>query len=322
MEPISFLSDSEQRTHEFADDFARNLKKGSLVALTGQLGAGKTVFARGLCRGLGFDGIVSSPSYTLVNIYQGRFRINHVDLYRIDLAEPGTLVIQTLAERLADSSTLDTRLALYRQQAGEPVEEAPLSAADKHVVIIGGGDTGSDCLGTSLRQGAADVVQLEIMPEPPVERPPETPWPEWPAIRRTSSSHKEGGQRRWSVTATEFVGEGGKVSALRGVEVDAKRSEDGRLRFEPKPGSEFEVPAELVLLSMGFVGPGPNPLADKLGVERDSRGNIHVDAHHMTSVDGVFAAGDVARGQSLVVRAIDDGVRAAGGIAAWLGKQA
>ena len=201
-------------------------------------------------------------------------------------------------------------------------EEIPageeIVAAGKRVIVVGGGDTGADCLGTSLRQGATDVLQVEIMPEPPPTRAPSTPWPAWPLQRRDSSSHKEGGTRRWSISPKELIGRNGHVSALRAVEVTWKSGPDGRPVMEERAGSAFEVPADLVLLAMGFTGPRKSRILTDLGVQRDSRGNVTKDANNMTSVAGVFAAGDMARGASLVVRAMADGLTTADGIERFL----
>jgi len=203
--------------------------------------------------------------------------------------------------------------------AREEVEpDKELDAAGLDVVVIGGGDTGSDCVGTALRQKANSVLQIEIMPKPAETRPETTPWPAWPDVLRESSSHKEGGKRRWSVNTKEFTGQNNHVAALRCVEVEWSKAPDGRAQFKEKSGSEFEVKAQLVLLAMGFTGPGRNKLADDLKLGKDQRGNIKVDGNHMTSEQGVFAAGDMARGQSLVVRAIADGRATAAGIAAYL----
>ena len=189
--------------------------------------------------------------------------------------------------------------------------------AGKSVVVIGGGDTGSDCIGTSVRAGARRILQLEILPRPPDQRPDSSPWPVWPNVLRTSSSHKEGGERRWSAMTKEFLGADGQVNALRCAEVEWVTDAAGRRIPREKPGSEFMVEADLVLLAMGFVGPGPNRLVDLLGIARDECGNIKTDARHMTNVPGVFAAGDMSRGQSLVVRAGYDGRLAAEGIHEW-----
>lgn len=203
--------------------------------------------------------------------------------------------------------------------AGEIIPpEKDISAEGRDVAVIGGGDTGSDCLGTALRQGAKSVRLLEILPEPPAERSEHTPWPMWPDMLRESSSHKEGGERRWCVSTKEFLGRDGRVTGLRCAEVVWSRGADGKLAMREKPGAGFELPADLVLLSLGFGGAGPSRLADELGVERDVRGGIKADANHMTNVRGVFAAGDMQLGQSLVVRAIADGREAARGIIAFL----
>ncbi len=195
---------------------------------------------------------------------------------------------------------------------------SPIDAAGKHVVIVGGGDTGADCLGTAHRQGAASVVQLEILPEPPRERGAEHPWPLWPVILRTSAAHEEGGARRWSVTPTELVGDAsGRVRALRGSEVLVS-VEDGRTRVQPVPGAGFELPCDLVLLAMGFLGPDPRGAVGELGLELDPRGTVAVGPDWQTSVEGVFACGDAARGQSLVVWAIAEGRSAAAAVDRWL----
>ncbi len=199
-------------------------------------------------------------------------------------------------------------------------EEVPdqITAEGKDVVIIGGGDTGADCLGTVLRQGARSVTQLEIMPEPPHVRPEAQPWPTYPMIYRVSSAHEEGGDRLYSVNTTEFLDDGkGNVSGLRLVEV---RRENGR--FVPVEGSERELPAQLVLLAMGFLHPQHNGLVEELGLELDARGNIRRDDDFATSVPGVFACGDAGRGQSLIVWAIAEGRGCAHGVDTFLnGKQ-
>lgn len=207
---------------------------------------------------------------------------------------------------------------------GEDIDPAgEITAEGKHVVVIGGGDTGSDCLGTALRQGAERVIQLEILPRPPAERDASTPWPLWPWMLRETHAHKEGGELRWSVTARAFLGEKGRIERLRCVEVDWERNEDGSLKAQKeRAGTQFELEADLVLLAMGFVGPGENRLVEELGIERDSRGNVRADEHNMTNIPCVFVAGDMAQGQSLVVRAIADGRKAAQGIRNFLSKKA
>ncbi len=193
-----------------------------------------------------------------------------------------------------------------------------ISAAGRHVVIIGGGDTGADCLGTAHRQGARSVTQLELMPRPPQARGPDNPWPEWPNIFRVSSAHEEGGERLYSVSTQRFIGDAaGRVRALRVVEVEMVRT-GVRMDFVPRPGSEFEIPAELVLLAVGFIGPERSPLLSDLNVALTPRGNVARDAHWMTSVPGVFTAGDMQRGQSLIVWAIAEGRSAARAIDEYL----
>ena len=195
---------------------------------------------------------------------------------------------------------------------------SPIDAAGKHVVIVGGGDTGADCLGTAHRQGAASVVQLEILPEPPRERGAEHPWPLWPVILRTSAAHEEGGARRWSATPTELVGDAsGRVRALRGSEVTVS-VDNGRTIIQPVPGAGFELRCDLVLLAMGFLGPEPRGVVAELGLELDPRGTLAVGPDWQTSAEGVFACGDAARGQSLVVWAIAEGRSAAAAVDRWL----
>jgi len=196
------------------------------------------------------------------------------------------------------------------------IDAPPISAKDKHVVIIGGGDTGADCLGTSHRQGAASVTQLEIMPTPPEKRTEGMPWPTYPMVYRVSSAHEEGGERLYSVNTTEFVAdERGELAAIRIVEVER----DAEGRFVPVEGAEEkELPAQLVLLAMGFLGPEKGKLLSDLGVELDQRGNVARDQSFMTSVEGVFSAGDMGRGQSLIVWAIAEGRSAAAGVDAYL----
>jgi glutamate synthase (NADPH/NADH) small chain len=200
-----------------------------------------------------------------------------------------------------------------RVQEGD-LEQAPIDAAGRHVVIIGGGDTGADCLGTAHRQGAASVTQLEILPRPPDERSPDNPWPQWSLIYRVSSAHEEGGERVYSVNTERFLDDGhGRVRALLLHEVELI---DGR--FTKIEGTERELPADLVFLAMGFVGPERGSWLSTLGVEFDERGNVRRDDDFMTSVPGVFVAGDMGRGQSLIVWAIAEGRACAAGVDRYL----
>jgi glutamate synthase (NADPH) small chain len=190
-----------------------------------------------------------------------------------------------------------------------------ITAKDKHVIIIGGGDTGADCLGTAHRQGAHDVHQLELMPMPPEARAADNPWPQWPQIFRVSTAHEEGGERLYAVSTTKFTGDKtGHVKTLHAVKVEMVKR-DGRVAFEPVPGSDFEIPADLVLLAMGFTGPTGQVLD---GVALTERGNVARDRKWMTNVPGVFTAGDMQRGQSLIVWAIAEGRSAARAIDEYL----
>ncbi|MFD2469912.1 glutamate synthase subunit beta [Amycolatopsis silviterrae] len=198
--------------------------------------------------------------------------------------------------------------------ASGDLEESPYSAKGLDVVVIGGGDTGADCVGTSHRQGAKSVTQLEIMPKPPESRSEAHPWPTYPMIYRVTSAHEEGGERLYSVNTQEFLSdEDGRVRALKLVEV---RNEGGK--FVPVEGTETELPAQLVLLAMGFLGPQREGLLTDLGVELDQRGNVVRDKNFQTTVDNVFVAGDMGRGQSLIVWAIAEGRSCAAGVDAFL----
>jgi NAD(P)H-dependent glutamate synthase small subunit len=203
-----------------------------------------------------------------------------------------------------------------RRNAGDaipPSEE--VTAKDKTVVVIGGGDTGADCIGTARRQGAKDIVQIELLPEPPQDRPLDNPWPTWPRTLRSSSSHEEGCTRMWSIGTKEFVGEGGRVRELRCVKLEwTPPDAAGRPSFRELPGSEFKLQAGLVLLAMGFVRIEHGPLIEDFGLEVTDRGALKVDPDFMTAAQGVFAAGDSVLGASLVVRAIDLGRQAAAAI--------
>jgi glutamate synthase (NADPH/NADH) small chain len=199
-----------------------------------------------------------------------------------------------------------------------PSSTARITAEDKRVVIIGGGDTGSDCLGTCHRQGAKDVFQFELLPQPPPNRAESTPWPYWPMQLRSSHAHEEGCNREWSVSTTRFSGRDGKVTRLHAARVEFQKDDQGRTRMVETPGTAFELDVDLVLLAMGFTGAEKKGLLTDLGVAFDPRGNVAVDAHYMTNVEGVFAAGDMKRGASLIVWAIAEGRKAAASIEQYL----
>ncbi len=200
-----------------------------------------------------------------------------------------------------------------KRTAGIPVTDEPITAKGKRVVIIGGGDTGSDCLGTAHRQGCVEAHQFELLPEPPPQRAGSTPWPLWPMQLRTSHAHEEGCDRQWSVSTTKFSGHNGHVTKLHAHQV---KFENGK--FTPVPNTEFEMNADLVLLAMGFTGPVKSGLLDDLGVKYDQRGVVSVDEGFMTNLDGVFAGGDTKRGASLIVWAIAEGRKMAAGINQYL----
>jgi len=206
-----------------------------------------------------------------------------------------------------------------RRNAGDDVPAAEaITARDKRVVIIGGGDTGADCLGTAHRQGAASVAQFELLPRPPRQRSPDNPWPTWPNVFRVSAAHEEGGDRVYSVSTERFSGAAdGRVARLHGTQV-AMASRNGRTTFEPVPGTAFDMEVALVLLAMGFLGPEREGLLTAPGVRLTERGNVGRDANWMTSVPTVFTAGGMPPGQSLLVWAIAEGRSAARGIDAWL----
>ena len=194
---------------------------------------------------------------------------------------------------------------------GQPYANGEILATDKHVVVIGGGDTGSDCVGTSNRHGAASVTQIELMPMPPTERAANTPWPNWPMMLRTSTSHEEGCDRQWSVNTKAFIGdENGNLKALRMVDLTWE-SKDGRMQMVELPGSERDIPCELALLATGFLHPQHNGLLTNLGLELDERGNVKAVDYQSTTNPKIFVAGDMRRGQSLVVWAISEGREAA-----------
>ncbi|MCP9445980.1 MAG: glutamate synthase subunit beta [Nitrospira sp.] len=200
-----------------------------------------------------------------------------------------------------------------KRNAGDSIMDESITAAGKRVVIIGGGDTGSDCLGTAHRQGCREVHQFELLPEPPPQRAESTPWPLWPMQLRTSHAHEEGCDRQWSVSTTRFSGRDGHVTKLHAHRV---AYENGK--FTPIPNTDFEMEVDLVLLAMGFTGPVKQGLLDSLGVKYDQRGAVQVDENFMTNLDGVFAGGDTRRGASLIVWAIAEGRKMAAGIDGYL----
>jgi glutamate synthase (NADPH/NADH) small chain len=210
-----------------------------------------------------------------------------------------------------------------RLNSGEDLgpDERRIDAKDKIVLVIGGGDTGSDCVGTANRQGAREVHQWEILPKPPERTDPDNPWPLWPRILRTSSSHEEGCERRWGVKTKSFAGIDGKLTEVRACEVEWERDAGGQWQMKEVPGSDFTQPADLVLLAMGFVHVVHTGLIEGLCLKLDPRGNVIVGADFTTSADGVFAAGDTTRGASLVVHSIAAGRQAADAIDAYLRNQ-
>ena len=256
-----------------------------------------TIFRSGISVGQDITGSQLHDRYDAVVLAMGA-------TVRRDLPVPGRELagIHQAMEYLPQAN----RVAL-----GEEVENQIL-ATDKDVVIIGGGDTGADCLGTAIRQGARSITSLEIMPRPTEERPSANPWPTYPMIYRVASAHEEGGDRVYSISTKEFVGTD-SVEGLRLVEVEMQ---DGR--FVEVPGSEKVLPAQLVLLAMGFTGPEQDGIVAQLGVDLDERGNIARDKNYMSSSEGVFVAGDAGRGQSLIVWAIAEGRAAAAGVDAYL----
>lgn len=196
---------------------------------------------------------------------------------------------------------------INRKAAGQDVKEQAIDLKGKNVLVIGGGDTGSDCIGTSVREGAANVYQYEIMPKPPTERDDSMPWPEFPRTLKTTTSHEEGAIREWCINTKKFIGKDGKLEAIEAVRVKWEKNADGRFVPVEIPESKFTQKIDFVLLAMGFVHPEHTGVVGDLGLKLDGRGNISADANKMTSVEGVFACGDMRRGQSLVVWAMKDG---------------
>ncbi|MFT4081328.1 MAG: glutamate synthase subunit beta [Nocardioides sp.] len=275
------------------------MEKAEVDQRLGQMRREGTVFRTGVDVGVDLTGETLRDRYDAVVLAIGSTLPRDLDVPGRELAG-----IHQAMEYLPQAN---------RVARGESVEDQ-IVATGKHVVIIGGGDTGADCLGTATRQGARSVTQLEIMPEPPVDRPAGQPWPTYPMIFRVSSAHEENGDRVYAASTKEFLGDAdGNVRALKLVEVTFA---DGRLA--EVPGTEREILADLVLFAMGFVGPQREGLVEQLGVELDGRGNIVRDAAYETTVPGVFVAGDAGRGQSLIVWAIAEGRSAAAAVDEYL----
>jgi glutamate synthase (NADPH/NADH) small chain len=208
---------------------------------------------------------------------------------------------------------MDFLMQQNRRVAGDNLsEQGAINAKDKHVIVIGGGDTGSDCIGTSFRQGALSVTQLEIMPQPPEKEDKLLTWPNWPYKLRTSSSQAEGALRDWAVATKSFLGENGQITTLQVARLQWLQSQEGHWKMQEIPNSEFEIPADLVLLAMGFIHPVHEGLLQELNIALDKRGNVQANTErYQTSIPKVFTAGDMRRGQSLVVWAIREGRQAA-----------
>ncbi len=209
-------------------------------------------------------------------------------------------------------------LPLQNRAVAASAEAARINAAGKKVIVIGGGDTGSDCIGTARRQGASSVVNFELLPQPPAGRPAHQPWPYYPMKLRTSSSHEESCERHFSIATKAFIGQGGRLTGLRTVDLQFEPAAGGPPRMTEVPGTERDWPADLVLLALGFLGPETDSVVKQLGCELDPRGNVKAGADYQTSVPGVFAAGDARRGQSLIVWAISEGRECARGVDAYL----
>jgi NAD(P)H-dependent glutamate synthase small subunit len=239
------------------------------------------------------------------------------------LITAGATVPRDLTVPGRDLANIHFAMNYLKQQnkviAGDEVTpSARIHARGKHVVVIGGGDTGSDCVGTARRQGALWITQIELLPKPPEAREVYNPWPTWPMIMRSSSSHEEGCDRVWSLMTQEFKGDG-KVESLKAAKLNwSAADENGRRRFEPIPGSEIEIKADLVILALGFLHVAHGPLVQDLGVQTNKRGDIIIDENRMTNVPGVFAAGDSASGASLVIHAVTQGRDAAEGMHRFL----
>jgi glutamate synthase (NADPH/NADH) small chain len=232
-----------------------------------------------------------------------------------DLPIPGRQFkgVHFAMEFLSQQNKRNANIKTEIDHTGEAYKNGDLLATGKNVIVIGGGDTGSDCVGTSNRHGAKSILQFELMPQPPEDKNPQTPWPNWPMILRTSTSHEEGCDRQWSIVTKEFVGDAnGNLTGLKIAEMGWVTPTDSKLpKYQEMPGTEKILPCELTLFAMGFLHPQHGGMLNELGVEYDERGNVKASATYQTSVDKVFVAGDMRRGQSLVVWAISEGREAA-----------
>ncbi|MGB1505607.1 MAG: glutamate synthase subunit beta [Acidimicrobiales bacterium] len=279
------------------------MEKRHLDRRLAQMEAEGTEFRTGICVGIDISADELRAEHDAIVLACGATQARDLPIEGRDLGE----IYQAM----------DFLPGANRVQEGD-FEHPPISATGKDVIIIGGGDTGADCLGTSHRHGAASVHQFEIMPRPPDARPDANPWPTWPMIYRVSSAHEEGGEREYSINTVRFVGDqDGNVAGLDTVRVE-QVVHDGRATFQPVAGSEQHFPAQMVLLAMGFTGPESGPLIDQFGVDLDARSNVARDDSWTTNVEGVFVAGDMGRGQSLIVWAIAEGRSAAAAVDRWL----
>ena len=299
------------------------MKRSGFVAIVGRPNTGKSTLTNAL---VGTKvAITSSKPQTTRHTIRGIVNTEDAQIVLVDtpgIHRPRTLLGERLNE-LVRAAYADVEVIAMclpdqameylpwgnRQGLGELEGEPAINVAGKNVVIIGGGDTGADCLGTALRQGAASITQLEILPRPSDERPSAQPWPMYPMIFRTSSAHEEGGERIFAVNTSEFMGDQGVLTGLKISEVELT---DGK--FENLPGTDRVLPADFVLLAMGFVGPEKSELIAQLEVELDERGNISRADDYSTNVPGIFVCGDAGRGQSLIVWAIAEGRAAAAGV--------
>ena len=266
------------------------------------------------------EGVVFEMNARMGDDISARYLLNRFDAICLagGAREPRDLQVEGRNLRSIHFA-LDYLIQQNQRSSGEPLTGGEIVANGKDVLVIGGGDTGSDCVGTAIRQGARKVCQLEILPKPPLQRAAYNPWPDWPNILRTSSSHQEGCERIWGAATLAFLGKDGAVRAVRcaGVEWSFDATA-GKNKMQLKPGAEFEVEANMVLIAMGFTGPKKSKLVDDLGVQTGDRNIIAIDENCATNVKKVFAAGDMTHGASLVVKAIADGRRAAGGIIRYL----